>query len=130
MQGHDPVEITQLEDATNPGLGTNHRQVAVSLTHSLQGADHDPEPERVDELDSGQIQDQTDLAAGHGRYDLLTEIGRTDHVEITGDGDHRPRRPFVAAGHDMHRWKRYRSAPRARDVVSADDIGVILTTPM
>ena len=102
VQGEDPVDVAQLEHAPDARLGAHNRELAVSLPHPLERADHHPDAERVDELDSRHVENQSYSTLRHRGDDLLTELGSARDVEITGHRDDRPRWTIVTVEHDMH----------------------------
>lgn len=113
VEVEDPIEIAHLEHPSDPRLGNDDPEVAVEQPGPLQCADDHAQPEGVDEVDAGEIEDEVRSAVAHLRHDGLAEIGTADDIEFTRDGEHRPRTIAVRVRHDLHTVTLIRSRPRA-----------------
>ena len=102
MQGEDAVEVAQFEHAPHPRLGDDQLEVAVEQADPLERADQYAEPERVDEVDAGQIEDEMVQTIGHRMHHVLAQLGRADDVELAGHGENRPLAVSVSVHHDVH----------------------------
>jgi hypothetical protein len=71
VKGEHAVEVAQLEYATDPRLRHNQPHVAVEEAGALQRADDHTEPERVDEIDTGEIDNEPMLALADRRHHEL-----------------------------------------------------------
>jgi len=109
MELEDAVEVADLEDAPNPGLGDDQPQIAVEEAGALQRADDDPETEGVDEIHTGEIEHEERVTRSDLRHHCLTQLGTTDNVEFTRDGDHAPRAFSIGVRHDLHTTKLIRT---------------------
>lgn len=105
MQGEHPVEVAELENATNPRLGDHELEFAVEQANPFEGTDEHPETERVDEVDAGEVEHDVMKTSGHGAHHVLAQLGRPHHVEFAGDGEDRPAAFGVCMHDDVHRPK-------------------------
>ena len=102
MQGEDTVEIAHLQHPPHPWFGDDELEVAVEESDPLERADQHTEPERVDEVDAGQVENEVVEAVGHGMHHVLAQLGRADDVELAGHGENRPLAVSVSVHHDVH----------------------------
>lgn len=102
MEFEHTVEVADFEDPPNPSLWHDDSQVSVQEAHSLQSADNDPETERVDEVDAGEVKHQKVTAFSHLSHDSLTKVGTTHDIKLARDRQNGPR-PFpMRVRHDLH----------------------------
>ncbi len=113
MQVEHPVEITHLEHPANPRLGNDDPEIAVEQPHPLQRADHHPQPERVDEIDAGEVQHQVTIPLVHLAHHLPAQIGAAHDIELSGDRENRPGAITMWVRHDLHSADR--TSPARRD---------------
>jgi len=102
VKGEHPVEVAKLEYTTDPGLRHHQPQVAVEEAGALQCADDHTESERVDEIDTGEIDNEPMLALADRRHHELAEVGRAHDIQIAGDGEHRPVAFGMGMDDDLH----------------------------
>ena len=102
MQGEHAVEVAQLEHSPHSGFGDDQLKIAVEQSHPLERADEHAQPERVDEVDPGQIEDEMMQPVGHSVHHVLAQFGRADDIELAGHGENRPLTVSVSVHHDVH----------------------------
>ena len=102
MEHEHAVQVAELDDPPNTGFGHDQPEIAVEQPHPLERADQHTEAERVDIVDPGQVEDQVGVAGTDLAEHLLAQFGRADHVELTGQGEHRPASGPVGVHDDVH----------------------------
>ena len=82
MEADDLVEPGDLEQLADPLGHPDDQQVAPVRASPLQRADHDAEPDRVDEVDAAEIDDEVRPAATDDADHLLAQTGRGGQLEL------------------------------------------------
>lgn len=103
MQGEDPVEVAELQHSPYPRLADHQPKIPVEQTHPLERTDQHAESERIDIVDSPQVENQVPMAVRNRTHHLLAKFGRADNVEFTGDRENAPGTLDVGVHDDVHR---------------------------
>ncbi len=111
MKGEDAIELAELEDSALFGERDDELELAGAVANATEEADDHADAARVDEVGSGQVEDEV----GPAVVELLehggTQRGRRRHVQITHHVRHRPVAMNADARSDLHAVHRIRALP-------------------
>lgn len=91
MKLEHTVKITHFKNSTNPRRRYHYTQVAIEEPGSLERAHDHPESERVDEVDSAEVQHQTMTAFTHLGHHMLAQFRSAYNVKLPRDRGDPPR---------------------------------------
>ena len=73
-----------------PSGGADHPQLAAPARTRLSAPTITPRPDRVDEVDPGEVEHHAGRAPAHQAHDLLAQPGRGGQLELAGHGHDLP----------------------------------------
>ncbi len=82
MKLEHTVKIAHFKNSTNPRRRNHYTQVAIEEPGSLERAHDHPESERVDEVDSAEVQHQTMTAFTHLGHHMLAQFRSAYNVKL------------------------------------------------
>lgn len=102
MKVEHAIEIADLEHPAQSRFGNNEPKLPVEQAKSFQCTHDHAEPERIDEVDPGEIEHDVVMSLADLRHHLLAKIRTANDIELARDGENRPRAVTIRVSHDLH----------------------------